>query len=115
MATIIYGIKNCDTVRSACQWLDDAAVPYQFHDFRVSGLSKTKLDGWLNAVGNNKLINRRSTTWKQLSENERKQIDGGEGKLTILANPTLIKRPVLEHKGKIFNGFSAEQYQDIFK
>lgn len=115
MATIVYGIKNCDTVKSACQWLEAEAIPFQFHDFRVSGLSKTKLDSWLNAVGSDKLINRRSTTWKQLSENERKQIDSGEGKLTILANPTLIKRPVLEHKGKTYSGFNSEQYHDIFK
>lgn len=115
MATIVYGIKNCDTVRSACAWLDDAGIAWQFHDFRVSGLSSTKLNNWLNVLGSEKLLNRRSTTWKQLSEKQRKEIDAGDGKLTILANLTLIKRPVVEHKGKIYNGFKPEQYQEIFK
>lgn len=115
MATIIYGIKNCDTVKKALEWLDKAEIRYQFHDFRTSGLSATKLDAWLNAVGGPRLINRRSTTWKQLSEKERNEIEAGDGKLTILANPTLIKRPVLEHGGKIYNGFKPEQYNDIFE
>jgi len=115
MATILYGIKNCDTVKKACDWLNEAAITYQFHDFRANGLSTTKLNTWLNAVGGEKLINRRSATWKQLSEKERKNIDAGEGKLTILANPTLIKRPVLEHGGKIYNGFDSELYAQIFK
>ena len=115
MTTTVYGIKNCDTVRKACKWLDAAAITYQFHDFRSSGISTTKLKAWLNALGSDVLINRRSTTWKQLSEKQREEINRGDGNLIILANPTLIKRPVIEHNGKVYNGFNSDKYNDIFK
>lgn len=115
MATTLYGIKNCDTVKKACKWLEEASLPYQFHDFRINGLSKTKLNVWLDTLGKDKLINRRSTTWKQLNEKERKEIDEGNGIMTILANPTLIKRPVLEHGSQLLNGFEIEAYNKMFK
>lgn len=115
MATILYGIKNCDTVKKTCDWLENAGIKFQFHDFRQSGLSKTKLNAWLDILGTDRLINRRSTTWKQLNDSERADIDAGKGSLTILANPTLIKRPVLEHAGQIYNGFDSDNYNKIFK
>lgn len=115
MAIILYGIKNCDTVKKACDWLDKAGIKFQFHDFRQNGLSKTKLSAWLDTLGTDKLVNRRSTTWKQLSDKERTDIDAGKGSLTILANPTLIKRPVLEYAGQTYNGFDSDNYSKIFK
>ncbi len=115
MPTVLYGIKNCDTVKRARDWLETAGIVFQFHDFRQNGLSATKLTHWLNVIGAEKLINKRSTTWKQLSESERKEIEKGEGKLVILANPTLIKRPVLEHQGKSYCGFQSELYATIFE
>ena len=115
MPILLYGIKNCDTVKKARNWLEQAGIDFQFHDFRQNGLSTTKLSAWLDTLGTDVLINRRSTSWKQLSEKERNEIDAGEGKLTILGNPTLIKRPVLEHAGQVYSGFKAEKYTEIFK
>ncbi len=114
MPTVIYGIKNCDTVKKALKWLEAEGIAHQYHDFRQNGLSTSKLDTWLNVVGANDLINRRSTSWKQLSEKEREQIDAGDGKLLILGTPTLIKRPVLEHNGRIYCGFKPDLYSSIF-
>ena len=114
MATVLYGIKNCDTVKAARRWLDDADIDYQFHDFRQNGLSSSKLNSWMNLLGSKVLINRRSTSWKNLTDSQRAAIDRGEGSLTILENPTLIKRPVLEHGGQVQCGFAVDHYQSIF-
>lgn len=112
--TILYGIKNCDTVRKACRWLDQHGVAYQFHDFRTDGLSKRDVEQWLQDLGAEKLINKRSTTWKQLSEKERQLACSGSAADIILANPTLIKRPLLRVKQQLHSGFAETDYAQIF-
>lgn len=110
MTTTIYGIPNCDTVRKARKWCDAHDVPYEFVDFRETPVGDARIASWLAAVGDS-LLNRRSTTWKQLSDAERDSTANDTGIIALLAaHPTLIKRPVLEHKGDIAIGFKADDY-----
>lgn len=114
MATILFGIPNCDTVQKARKWLDQHRIPYQFHDFRKDGLSAKQLDHWCQLLGWETLINRRGTTWRKLPESERVAIDARSAQVLMLAQPTLIKRPVLQ-MGEIFEvGFDADRYQTLF-
>ncbi|WP_049722536.1 ArsC family reductase [Gilvimarinus polysaccharolyticus] len=108
----LYGIKNCDTVKKARQWLDANGFNYQFHDFRADGLNESKVQQWIDAVGLDALINKRSTTWKGFSEQEKIHIfTAAKAPALIIANPTIIKRPVLETASHTQVGFKAEQYQ----
>ena len=90
----VYGIKQCDTVRKALKWLDQQGVEHTFHDFRVDGLSSELLQAWLDSEFSDKLVNRRSTTWRKLSEQQR-QSEGDTLVNLLLEFPTLIKRPVI--------------------
>ncbi len=110
----LYGIKNCDTVKKARRWLDDNKQQYQFHDFRVDGLDSKKLSSWLTQVDKLELLNRRSTSWRQLDENDKADLSENNIKKLLLANATLIKRPVLEFDKKVHIGFSDKNYQEIF-
>jgi len=115
MSTKIYGIKNCDTVKKARKWLENQQVDYQFHDFREDGLSKAKIQQWLKSVDWEVLVNKRSTTWKQLDENTRNNLNKTSAIATMLESPTLIKRPVLEHNNTVQVGFGDKQYSEIFQ
>lgn len=107
---ILYGIKNCDTVKKARSYLTAQGIAYQFHDFREDGLDVALLTRWIESVGASALINKRSTTWKQLTAADIARIDNGDVLDICLANPTLIKRPVLDNKGTLTIGFSEKQY-----
>ena len=112
--TTLFGIKNCDTVKKARNWLEVKKVPYHFHDFRADGLSKDQLQTWLNKLGAEALINTRSATWKQLSQQDQALASGKSASAVVLANPTLIKRPVLEHNEVTLVGFKIEEYEALF-
>ncbi len=112
--TTLYGIKNCDTVRKARKWLELEGFDYSFHDFRVDGLDKKDLHAWVKDVGWEVLLNKRSTTWKQLSDKDKETVDEGKAITLMLANPTLIKRPVLTYKKKIHVGFKPAEYKALF-
>ena len=112
--TKLFGIKNCDTVRKARKWLEQQSVQHDFIDFRDTPLSAEQLQRWHQFVGDD-LLNKRSTTWKQLSETER-NIDNQANMLALLAtHPTLIKRPVLDTGDTVTIGFSTDRYADIFQ
>lgn len=113
---ILYGIPNCDTIRKAKKWLKEAGVEFQFHDFRKDGLSEAQLRGWVAAVGWERLLNRRGTTWRQLPEAQREGIDEARAIALLLEHPAMIKRPVLESPAlsAVEIGFKAERYQEIF-
>ncbi len=113
--TTLYGIKNCDTVKKARKWLEQQAVDYNFHDVRADGLSKKQLQQWAKVVGWETLVNKRSTTWKQLPEATRDGLTEKTAITTLLEHPTLIKRPVLEHSNDVHVGFQADNYSAIFK
>ena len=113
MATL-YGIKNCDTVRKARKWLESEEIDYSFHDFRVDGLDKKNLSAWVKSVGWEELLNKRSTTWKQLSDKDKETVDEDKAITLMLANPTLIKRPVLSKGKNIHVGFKPAGYKGLF-
>ena len=111
---ILFGIPNCDTVRKARKWLDDQGKAHEFIDLRADTPSTQKISEWLAAVGAERLINRRSTTFKQLSEGDKAALEGGDTVSVLQAQPTLIKRPVLEWKNGVSVGFKAEDYAQLF-
>lgn len=108
---ILYGIKNCDTVKKARKWLESNDVNYQFHDFRVDGLTAEMIEQWFATVGWEKFVNKRSTTWRQLDDAQKENLNEQSAATLLLDNPTLIKRPVLDNGITILVGFSAESYQ----
>lgn len=107
----LYGIKNCDTVKKARKWLEKNDVNYQFHDFRVDGLTAEMIENWFSVVGWESLVNKRSTTWRQLDDAQKENINEQSAASLLLNNPTLIKRPVLDNEITILVGFSEESYQ----
>lgn len=109
--TTLYGIKNCDTVKKARKWLEENNINYSFHDFRTDGITETQVTQWLQELGADNLINKRSTTWKQLSDAEKDQALGEQAATLICAQPTLIKRPLLDTGTQRHVGFKADQYK----
>lgn len=112
--TTLYGISNCDTVKKARTWLDQAQVAYSFHDFRKDGLTREQVAGWVTALGWETLVNKRSTTWKELDDATRAGLSDSTVVEVILAHPTLIKRPLLERAGELRVGFKPADYQQLF-
>ena len=106
----LYGIKQCDTVRKALKWLDQQGIEHGFHDFRTNGLQAELLQGWLASEFAGKLVNRRSTTWRQLSDDQR-QSEGEALLALILEHPTLIKRPVFVTDQIMAVGFNPEELE----
>ena len=111
---ILFGIPNCDTVRKARKWLDDQGHAHEFIDLRVDTPSTNKIIEWLALVGADRLINRRSTTFKQLSRGDKAALEDDGAVSVLQAHPTLIKRPVLEWNTTVSVGFKAEDYAQLF-
>ena len=111
---IIYGISNCDTVKKAKNWLDKHNIDYQFHDFRKQGLDKKIIDGWLKTVTWDKILNKRSTSWRNLDPSIQQTINESNVVDLIIENPTLIKRPVMDVNDTITIGFNSDTYEGIF-
>lgn len=109
----IHGIKTCDTCRKAIKAFEAAGKPATFVDFRKDGLCEADLDRWLEAVGWEGLLNRRSTSWRALSEEEKSNPDAAKARKLMLDNPTLIKRPVFDDGTDIVVGFGKAQQTDL--
>lgn len=110
----LHGISNCDTVRKTKKWLDTNKVDYKFIDFRKDGIEKSDVQRWVEQAGLDKVLNKRGTTWRKLSENQQ-NFKSEEEAITLLhREPTLIKRPVLEFDEKIEIGFDETNYKAIF-
>lgn len=107
----LYGIKNCDTVKKARLWLAQNGIAYQFHDFRADGLTPTQLDDFAARVDWNTLLNRSSTSWRQLSVGQQSDLTLEKAIALMLNTPTLIKRPILDTGDKLIIGFKADHYQ----
>lgn len=110
----LFGIPNCETVKRARAWLDCAALAYSFHDFKKHGVPEDLLDQWLDDLGWEALVNRRGTTWRRLADASRAAVvDAASAKAALLANPSLIKRPVVawDDQGGTTVGFDGEQWQ----
>ena len=114
MTATLYGIRNCDTMKKAWTWLDQHGVAYDFHDYKKSGIDRAKLEDWVRAVGWERLLNRSGTTFRKLPEAERQGLDADKAIGLMLAQPSMIKRPVLEADGKLLVGFKPEQYAAAF-
>jgi arsenate reductase len=102
----VYGIKNCDTVKKACKYLSTHNANYQFIDFRQNPLSADTIEAWIESIGWEFLVNKRSSTYRSLSESQKSNITIG----LLIEQPTLIKRPVLISEGVVVVGFKEEQY-----
>ncbi|TDB02679.1 arsenate reductase [Halomonas marinisediminis] len=109
----LYGIKNCDTCRRARKAMDNSGVPYQFHDLREDGLSAPLLEHILEKVPVLTALNKRSTTWRNLSDEEKREVDANSARELLLAHPTLLKRPLLDTGDDIRVGYRDGDYDDL--
>ncbi|MGE4279522.1 MAG: arsenate reductase [Magnetospirillum sp.] len=112
--TTVFGIKACDTMKKAFTWLNDHAVAYEFHDFKKQGVSRDVLEKWCDACGWEKVINRAGTSFRKLSDADKADLDRDKAITLMMANPSLVKRPVLEHAAGIEIGFKPERYSQLF-
>lgn len=110
MKTILYGIKNCDTMKKARAWLDSNGVSYEFHDYKVSGVNRETLERWAKVVGWETLLNRAGTTFRKLPEQQKVNLTQDKAIELMLEQPSMIKRPVLERGKTLLVGFSPEKY-----
>jgi len=107
----IYGIKNCDTMKKARAWLDQRGIDYAFHDYKTSGIDRARLQGWARKAGWEILLNRTGTTFRKLPDRHKEGLTEGKAIALMLAQPSIIKRPVLEFgSGKLLVGFKPESY-----
>ena len=111
----LYGIPNCNTVKKARTWLEAHGVAYEFHDFKKQGITKAMLSDWLNQVGWQKLLKKTGPTWGQLPDTIKTSINNDASALALmLEKPNIIKRPVLERKGKVLaTGFNQADYEKL--
>ena len=111
MTTVLYGITNCDTVKKARTWLADNGVAYEFHDFKKQGVPTPQLDQWIKQVGWEKLVNRKGTTWRKFDPATQDGVkDAASAKALMLAQPSVIKRPVVEWGSQTTVGFDSEAW-----
>ncbi len=110
MAITIYGIKNCDTMKKARVWLDGHKVAYDFHDYKAAGIERKRLEGWCKEVGWEVLLNRAGTTFRALPDADKTGLTEKRAVALMLAQPSMIKRPVLDLGGKLLVGFKLEIY-----
>ena len=109
MSLIVYGIPNCDTVKKARVWLDDKAVAYSFHDYKKQGLEPARLKAWVEKLGWETLLNRTGTTFKNLPDADKQNLDARKAMALMLAQPSMIRRPVFESGGVLIAGFRPQQ------
>ena len=114
MTVTIYGIKACDTMKKARAWLDDKGVAYAFHDYKAEGITSQALQGWAGKVGWELLLNRAGTTFRKLPDADKAEIDQAKAIALMTAQPSMIKRPVLDVDGELLVGFKPEQYAARF-
>jgi arsenate reductase len=111
MAITMYGIKNCDTIKKARDWLADHGRDYDFHDYKASGIDRARLEGWVDKLGWEVLLNRAGTTFRKLPDADRERIDAAKAITLMEAQPSMIKRPVLDVDGDLLVGFKPDIYQ----
>ncbi|HRY27326.1 MAG: ArsC family reductase [Geminicoccaceae bacterium] len=107
----IYGIRSCDTMKKARAWLDARGLAHDFHDYKAKGIDRDRLAAWVEQVGWESLLNRAGTTFRKLPEAEKQDLDTGKAIALMLAQPSMIKRPVLDVDGRLLVGFKPEVYE----
>lgn len=115
MSVIVYGIKNCGTMQKAFAWLAERGVAYAFHDYKKEGVTEAALARWCDAAGWEKVINRAGMTFRKLPDAAKADLTRDKAIALMLAQPGMIKRPVLEGEGILEIGFKPERYAEIFK
>lgn len=110
----IYGIKNCDTMKKARAWLDAQGIAYAFHDYKAAGIERGTIKAWADQVGWEVLLNRAGTTFRALAEAEKQNLTEAKAIALMAAQPSMIKRPVLDLGGRLLVGFKPEQYAAAF-
>ncbi len=116
MPITIYGIKNCETMKKARAWLDKHGVHYSFHDYKTAGIERERLQRWCKKVGWETLLNRAGTTFRKSPDKAKTGLDADKAMALMLAQPSMIKRPVLDlGGGKLLVGFAPEQYDEELK
>ena len=113
MTLVVYGIKSCDSCRKALKFLKDRNLEHRFHDLREDGLDIQMLERWADQVGWEKLVNRRSLSWRKVPEADRNDMNRDKAMAALLDQPTLLKRPVLETQGFFAIGFSEKRFSDF--
>ncbi len=110
----LYGIPNCDTVRKARKWLEARDIPHTFHDFRKEGADPAKLAAWIETRGLDTVLNRRGTTWRKLPDAQKADMDAAKAVTLLQDNPSMIKRPVVEHGAALLIGFKEDEWDAHF-
>jgi arsenate reductase len=110
VTTTLYGIRACDTMKKARAWLDGQGVEYAFRDYKTAGVGRTALERWVDRIGWEALLNRSGTTFRKLPEEQRTDLDRERAVAIMLANPSSIRRPVLEDGDVLLVGFKPETY-----
>jgi arsenate reductase len=115
MSAKIYGIKNCDTMKKAFTWLKDHDVDHDFHDYRAEGIDARTVKAWVKELGWEKVLNKASTTFKELREAEKADLDEAKAIALMVQNPTMIKRPMLVTGKTVTAGFKPDIYASLFQ
>ena len=110
----LYGIRNCDTIRKARAWLEGRGLAYDFHDYKLAGVDEARLRGWAAELGWEKLLNRAGTTFRALPDKDKQGLTEAKAIALMIAQPSMIKRPVIELGGKLLVGFKPEEYAKAF-
>jgi Spx/MgsR family transcriptional regulator len=114
MTITLYGIKSCDTMKKARTWLDEHDVAYDFHDYKIAGIDKKHLESWCKQMGWEIVLNRAGTTFRKVPEADRQNLDAAKAVNLMLAQPSMIKRPVLDLGQRLLVGFKPELYKAAF-
>ncbi|RJF68357.1 ArsC family reductase [Rhodopseudomonas palustris] len=114
MSVTIFGIKNCDTMKKARAWLDAHGIAYDFHDYKTAGIDKAHLTRWAEQVGWETLLNRAGTTFRKLPDADKDGLTAAKAIALMLAQPSMIKRPVLQKGTKLLVGFRPDAYAEVF-
>ena len=114
MATEFYGIPNCDTVKKARKWLDANGIDFTFHDYKKEGADADKLTAWVEDKGWEVLLNKRGTTFRKLGDSDKANIDAAKAVTLMTENPSMIKRPVVEHADGLLVGFKEDEWSAAF-
>jgi len=114
LPTTIFGIRNCDTMKKARAWLDARGVDYRLHDYKVAGVDAGRLDRWVRELGWERVLNRAGTTFRTLPDSAREGLDAQRAIALMLAQPSMIRRPVLEAGDRLVIGFSPDRYDTVF-
>src|SRR5437762_271267 len=115
MSITMYGIKNCDTIKTARTWMDAHKIAYLFHDYKTSGIDRARLERWCDQHGWEKICNRAGTTFKKLPEGDKASLNEKNAIALLLEHPSMIKRPIVETGQRVIVGFTPDTYAAEFK